>query len=109
TLTTHTLMRLEFYLQSLPESSPPNLHELRDRALFFYVKSTAARVGEILQAKRDNFERQLVRQKGGGQKSLIVPPGVARMVRDYLRARTDKEEGLWLGSTPERTMRKWQP
>jgi integrase len=31
------------------------------------------------------------------------------MVRDYLRARTDKEEWLWVAITPERTIRKLQP
>jgi site-specific recombinase XerD len=109
TLTPSTLMRLERYLLSLPESPPPNVHELRDRALFFYVKATAARVSEILQVRRETFERQSVRQKGGEQKSLTTPPGVARLIRDYLRARTDDEEWLWVALKPDHSVGKLQP
>jgi site-specific recombinase XerD len=109
TLTPSTLARLERYLLSELESSPAKVHELRDRALFFYVKSTGARVSEILQAKRDNFERQPVRQKGGLQKYLTAPPGVARMIRDYLEARTDDQEWLWVAINPDHTVTKLQP
>jgi len=106
TLTPSTLMRLERHLLSMTR---PNLHDLRDRALFFYVKATAARVGEILQVEKSRFEGQKVRQKGGGDKYLATPPGVAGLIREYLQARTDDEKWLWIALTPDHTVRKLQP
>jgi site-specific recombinase XerD len=108
TLTPNVLMRLEYHLMTQPVAAPPNLRELRDRALFFYVKATAARVSEILQVRRDNFERQVVRQKGGDSKALIAPPGVARFIREYLAARRDDLEWLWIAVNTDRTVTKLQ-
>jgi site-specific recombinase XerD len=109
TMTPNTLVRLERHLLAMPESSRLSLHELRDRALFFYVKATAARVGEILQVKREAFERTKVRQKGGDDKILTTPPGVASLIRAYLRARTDDQEWLWVALNPDHTVTKLQP
>lgn len=113
TLTPSTLMRLERYLIALPDSPNPNLHELRDRALFFYVKATAARVSEILQATKANYDRQKVRQKGGQEKVLIPPPGVANLIRQYVAKRNEQVHDdlpwLWVALNPNHTVTKLQP
>jgi site-specific recombinase XerD len=108
TMTPSTLVRIERYLLSLPDSRR-NVHTLRDRALFFYVKATAARVSEILQVRREDFLRQRVRQKGGGYKVLTTPPGVAELIREYLKARSDDEEWLWVAVNPDHSVHKLQP
>jgi len=108
TLTPSALVRLERYLLDMPGTPRPNVHDLRDRALFFYVKATAARVGEILQVKKEDFDRALVRQKGGSHKYLTAPPGVAALIRDYIRERKDTEPWLWIAIKPDHTIHKLQ-
>lgn len=108
TLTPSTLTRIEYFLHTQAESHPENVHYLRDRALFFYIKSTAARVSEILQVRKANFERQVVRQKGGASKALTAPPGVAGLIREYLRARTDDNEWLWVALNTDGSVTKLQ-
>ena len=108
TLTPSTLTKLEYFLHTQVEKEPKNVHYLRDRALFFYVKSTAARVSEILQVRRDNFERQVVRQKGGDAKALTAPPGVAGLIREYLRTRRDDNEWLWVAFNTNGSVTKLQ-
>jgi len=69
---------------------------LRDRALFAYLLTTAARVSEALQVTRADFEHALVWQKGGSQKVLLVPELAASWVDDYLRLRKDDCPWLWV-------------
>lgn len=95
-LSSTAMLKIEYYLQTQAEEHPNDVRRLRDRALYFYVKSTAAKVSEILQVHRKNFKAQLVRQQGGKVKELMPPPGVAKLIRDYLGARTDDNEWLWI-------------
>jgi len=102
TITPEGLAKIEAYMFGRPEPSL-GVRELRDRALFYYLLATAARVGEVLQLRRDGFEQQTVRQtqqRGGTQKELVPPPGVVALVREYLSARTDDLEWLWVGVMP---------
>lgn len=80
----------------LPRRPKMGIVALRDRALFFYLLTTGARVSEALQVRRDDFERPTVRQKGGSEKTLMLPPSTLEMVRDYLRVRIDAEPWLWI-------------
>lgn len=83
-------------------AATPGLRALRDRALFYYVRATAARTGELLQVRRADVERATVRmtQRDGEQKVLAPPPGVLEIVRRYLDARTDDLDCLWVAVKP---------
>jgi site-specific recombinase XerD len=70
--------------------------ELRDRAMFYFFLTSAARVSEALQVRRRDFERARVVQKGGTEKELRIPPTVVEMVNDYLAARRDDLPWLWI-------------
>ncbi len=82
------------------------LRDLRDRALFFYVLVTGARVSEVLQVRRERFHDQVIVQKGGEEKRLRVPPTVAEMVHDYLARRTDDLPWLWISMERGRPARR---
>ena len=69
--------------------------ELRDRALFYYLFVTTARVREVLQATRRDYLRARVRQKGGGMHDLRTVPTLVMMIEEYLAARTDDLPCLW--------------
>jgi len=71
--------------------------ELRDRALFFCLLTSAARVSEALQMRRRDFERAIVIQKGGTEKALHMPPTAIAMIEDYLAVRKDDLPWLWIG------------
>jgi len=80
----------------LPRRPRMGIVPLRDRALFFYLLTTGARVSEALQVRRDDLDAPLVRQKGGSEKHLLMPPSARELVEDYLRARTDNQPWLWI-------------
>jgi integrase/recombinase XerD len=90
-----------------PEPGRQQLTYLRDRALFFVLLSTGARVSEGLAMPRAGFERCSVRQKGGGQKLLTIPEGVASVVREYLAARVDASPLLFAGIGPAGVRQIW--
>ncbi len=69
---------------------------LRDRALFFYLVTSGARVSEALQVRRDDYLEPIVRQKGGTSKVLRIPPATAAVVSDYVEARRDDSPWLWI-------------
>ncbi len=100
----HLLERCDPELAAFFGHRPPTVHDLRDRALFHYIIATAGRVSEILQVRRPTFERQIVRQKGGGEKEFICPPGVARLIHQYLTARTDNNPYLWIAFKTDHTI-----
>lgn len=79
---------------------------LRDRALFFYMLSTAARISEALQVIRSDFDAPMVRQKGGGEKMLLSTPAARQAIQDYLARRRDGNPWLWVGDAEERP---WKP
>jgi site-specific recombinase XerD len=100
-LSPENVRKFEAYLSNRVEAAP-GVRALRDRALFSYMRATAARVGEALQVRRATFERQTVRQSGRspGEKTLAPPPGVVALVREYLAARTDGLDCLWIALYP---------
>lgn len=93
----------------LPRRPRMRLVALRDRALFFYLLTTGARVSEALQVRRDDFETPVVRQKGGSEKMLMLPPSTAEMVREYLRGRIDDQPWLWVTHKTNAPMRRLGP
>jgi site-specific recombinase XerD len=98
------LARLKAFLA--PRRPRMSLVALRDRALFWYLITTGARVSEALQVLRGEAERAIVWQKGGSQKVLRIPPGAAEMVADYLQARRDDCPWLWVTHDSNRPLRK---
>lgn len=98
------LMRLLFYL--LP--ARPEMSEVaaRDRALFLYLLGTTARVSEVLQVSRRDYEKAWVVQKGGGNQLLLAPPIVTAAVDDYLRLRKDDSPWLWVTYDSNRPRRR---
>ena len=80
----------------LPRRPRMSLVALRDRALFFYYLTTGARSSEVLQVRRDDITAPVVRQKGGSEKTLMLPESTLEMVRDYLRGRRDDQPWLWV-------------
>lgn len=81
----------------LPRRPRMNIVALRDRALFFFMITTTARVSEALQLRRDDLDDPIVRQKGGSEKMLRMPPITRQLLDDYLRARTDSSPWVWIG------------
>lgn len=86
--------RLRAFL--LPRRPRMGVVALRDRALFFYLLTTAARVSEALQVRRDELGDMRVVQKGGTEKTLRMPPATRAMVDDYLRGRIDSNPMVWI-------------
>lgn len=75
--------------------------QLRDRALFTVLLVSGARISEALQLRRSHFvaERTIViRQKGGTERELFLTPTARARVLDYLRARRDISDLLWISS-----------
>ena len=100
TLSPGAMMKVEYLLETRVEENPKDVRRLRDRALYFSIKSTASKVNEILQVRRKNFKGQVVRQRAGNLKELTFPPGVAKLIREYLSARDDDNEWLWVAYYP---------
>lgn len=74
-----------------------SLIDYRDRALFVYLLVTAARVGEALQARRQDYVMPVVIQKGGGEKTLHTTVSALDLIQRYLRARRrDDSPWLWI-------------
>lgn len=82
---------------------------LRDRALFFYLLSTGARVSEALQVTRGDVRQALVWQKGGHQKILMAPPKAIEAIEEYLAARVDTCPWLWVTHETNRELRRLSP
>lgn len=80
------------------------LQAMRNRALFFYLLATGARVSEALQVPRTGYERATVRQKGGSEKLLAIPESVQYIIKEYIDARKDREPHLFVSHPGERPM-----
>jgi integrase/recombinase XerD len=93
----------------LPRRAHMNIVALRDRALFFYLLTTGARVSEALQVRRDDLESPVVRQKGGTEKVLLMPPAAQELVEDYLRARHDDSPWLWISHRTNAPLHRLAP
>ncbi len=101
------LEKIKAYL--LPRRPHMGIVALRDRALFFYLLTTGARVSEALQVRRDDLEGPVVRQKGGTEKVLLMPPSVRELIDDYLRARIDREPWLWISHKTNAPINRLNP
>jgi integrase len=108
-LTAHLIERCDPRLAAQMGERCPTLRDLRDRALFHYIMGTGGRVSEILQVHRDSFEREVIRQKGGGPKEFVCQPGVAGLIHHYLAARTDDLPWLWVAVPFGKPVRQLDP
>jgi integrase len=108
-LTAHLIERCDPRLAKQMGERRPTLRDLRDRALFHYIMGTGGRVSEILQVHRASFEREVIRQKGGGPKEFVCQPGVAGLIHHYLAARTDDLPWLWIALPPGKAARQLDP
>jgi site-specific recombinase XerD len=88
------LTKIKDYL--LPFHSKMTLSHLCNRALFFYLLTTGARISEVLQVCRDNFKNPQVIQKGGSPKTLLTTPLVENLIQEYLVARNDNLPWCWI-------------
>ncbi len=86
-----------------------SLVDLRNRALFLYILSTGARVSEALQVRRDEMVRAIVRQKGGADKDMDVPPIVLEALEEYLAERRDTYPWMWVTLVSNYPMRPLSP
>jgi len=71
----------------------------RDRALFWFLVTGAARISEALQLDRRQIDqrRWVVRQKGGGEKALVISALARQWLEQYLQVRgRDEEPALWI-------------
>jgi site-specific recombinase XerD len=81
--------------------------DLRNRALFYYLLGTGARVSEALQVQREDVEHYpVIRQKGGSQKVLYAPAEAVEAVNLYLAARKDNHHALWVTHDHNRPLRR---
>jgi integrase len=101
------LDRLLAYL--LPRWPHMGIVALRDRAIIIYILTTTARVSEALQARRDDFARPLVVQKGGSKQELWPGDTAVEMVRDYLAVRIDDSPWLWISHKTNAPLSRLRP
>lgn len=80
----------------LPIRADMRLTDYRDRALFCYILSTAARVSEALQPNRENYASPTVIQKGRKKKVLNVADEAVEIIGDYLAQREDSRQELFV-------------
>lgn len=76
-----------------------DLVRLRDRALFWFLVTTSARISEALQVDVDQVRggRLVIRKKGGDEHLLMMSDRCAAWVDDYLRVRgPDDVAALWI-------------
>ncbi len=77
-----------------------DLLSLRDKAILEFLYSTGARVGEAASLKLENVDLigGMVKVRGKGRKERILPLGEPAIlaIRNYLKARRDKNKYLFL-------------
>ena len=76
-----------------------DLKSLRDRAILEMLFSTRLRVSELCSLPRDistSSEELSIRGKGGKVRVVFVSERARSALRNYLKARTDMEEGLFV-------------
>lgn len=102
------LNRLLVYL--LPQRPRASVLEARDRALFLYLLGSTARVSEVLQMTRRDFEAPVVQMKGGREHRLFAPPVVMDALRQYLvRRGEDEVPWMWITYDSNRPRRRLTP
>lgn len=76
-----------------------DLEYVRDRALFWFLLTSSARISEALRLDLVDLDRRrwVVIQKGGGEKTLIISALARQWLERYLRVRgRDAEPALWI-------------
>lgn len=69
---------------------------LRDRALFWFLMTSGARISEALQVDRDEGPMVVV-LKGGSEHRIVISDRARGWITDYLRARgRDDQPALWI-------------
>jgi site-specific recombinase XerD len=86
-------------------AEPSNsLVDLRTRALFWVILSSGARISEALSLARLSIRdlSAIVIQKGGSEHQMIVSEMAQIAVTDYLTARHDHSEAMFISHRPDR-------
>lgn len=94
-------------LLNAPKSN--SLRDLRDKAILELLFSTGLRVSELCSLPRDiNIEATelSVRGKGGKIRVVFISEEARRAVKNYLAARKDMAEGLFVRLDPDKTAQK---
>jgi integrase/recombinase XerD len=76
-----------------------DLEWYRDRALFWFLLTSSARISEVLRLDLADVDRTrwVVVQKGGGQKTLVISALARQWLQQYIVARgRDQEPALWI-------------
>jgi site-specific recombinase XerD len=79
------------------------LEYLRDRALFWFLLTSSARISEALRLDLIDLDRSrwVVVQKGGGEKAIIISATARQWLERYLGARgKDAVSALWIHIGP---------
>lgn len=98
---------LAYFLPRRPRAS---VVEARDRALFLYLLGSTARVSEVLQMTRRDYEDPIVQLKGGREQRLLAPPLVMEALRHYLERRgEDGVPWFWVTFDSNRPRRRLTP
>jgi integrase/recombinase XerD len=83
-------------------AAPRDVVHLRDRALFWFMLTTGARISEVLQVDVAQVEgAMIVVQKGRREHRLVMSERARGWVLEYLKARgRDPEAALWVHLGP---------
>ena len=97
------LRLIQLYLES-PERR--SLLDLRNRALFWLIYSSGARISEALSLLRDSItdDGAVVVQKGGSEHFIVISPKASQAIRDYLNVRQDGSPMLFLAGSGQRVL-----
>ncbi len=88
------------------------LKELRDKAILEILFSTGLRVGELCSLPRDiniDSDELSVRGKGGRIRVVFISQEARQALKQYLAARKDLAEGLFVRLDPDKTARRVTP
>lgn len=80
-----------------------DLRYLRDRALFWFLVTSSARITEALRLDLRQLDRRrwVVVQKGGSEKAIVISTMARAWLEQYLRVRgRDSEPALWIYEGP---------
>lgn len=80
-----------------------DLEHFRNRALFWFLVTSSARISEALRLDLVDVDRArwTVVQKGGGEKTLVISAVARQWLTQYLQVRgKDREPALWIYQGP---------
>lgn len=86
-----------------------DLKDLRDKAILELLFSTGLRVSELCSLPRDvniDADELSVRGKGGKVRVVFISESARRAVKQYLSARKDLADGLFVRLEPQKTPKK---